>query len=117
MTEWPNRELRAKTERQAVALARAVLDGREPLVRSAQRMVKLLYWLGLRPETDRDAAEFRLIVSETDGLPIGPEREFWDAQALADKDREIARAEAWAREFGLRACERIVQRFGHLTNR
>lgn len=100
-----------------MALARAVIDGREPLVRSAQRMVKLLHWLGLRPETDPDAAEFRRIVSEADGLPIGPEREFWDAQVLAGKDREIARAEERAREFGLKACERIVQRFGHLTSR
>ncbi len=116
MGQWPNPELRAKIQRQVVALAQAILDGQEPLVPNAQRMTKLLYWLGLEPSTDEDITDFRLIVSETDALPLGSERQYWEPAALAEKDREIVQAEAWARKFGLDTCRRLVQRFGVIAN-
>jgi hypothetical protein len=117
MRERPNPQLRAKIERQVAALARAIVEGREPLVGSAQRMSRMLYWLGLRSDDDQDAADFHLIVAKTDALPIGAERQYWHEWALVEKDREIARAEAWARGFGLDTCQRLIQRFGNATNR
>ena len=117
MSDWPRPQQRRKFERQVAALAQSILDGGASLVASAQQMEKLLYWLHLDPNQDPDAADFRLISSETDHLPVGPERQYWATEALASKDIEIAQAEAWARGFGLETCRRLVQRFGHLTLR
>lgn len=110
MREWPNPDLRAKFQRQAVALAQAILDGREPVVPSAQRMSALLRKLGLE-DSDPAASPFRTIVRQTAHLPIGNERQYWDAQALERKDREIAQVEAAARDSAFAACREIIQRF------
>lgn len=111
MREWPNPELRRKLERQVAALAAAVVAGRAPLVASTQRMAKLLYQLGLR-EGDPAVRAFAAIRSETVHLPLGDERQYWDAAALRQKDEEIAEKEVWARGFGLEACRELVERFG-----
>jgi hypothetical protein len=116
MAQWPNPQLRAKIQRQVAALAKSILDGRAPLVVSAQRMAKMLLWLGL-DAADPDAKDFIVITSETDHLPLGPEREYWADDALKAKDREIAQLEAWARRFGLDTCRRLVQRFGPSSDR
>jgi hypothetical protein len=108
---WPNPDLRKKLERQVSALATSMLQGREPILPNAQRMSKLLFQLGLRDD-DRVSAAFSAILSETDHLPIGPERAYWAPSALARKDDEIAEAEAWARGPALKACQEIVQRYG-----
>ena len=103
-------------ERQVAALAAAILEGQASLVASAQGMAQLFVELGL-DATDPDAADFYLIDSETDQLPLGAERQYWAADALQVKDEEIARAEAWARAFGLETCRRLVQRFGPSNDR
>lgn len=74
-------------------------------------MGKLLFWLGLNPDEDEGAAVFRLIGSETDHLPLGDERQYWEPTALATKDIEIQSAEMWARPFGLVSCQRLIDRF------
>ncbi len=63
--------------------------------------------------TDPIMEHLMLIACETNTLPLGAERQYWDERALEQKDRDIARAELWAREFGLDTCLRITQRFGH----
>ena len=107
---WPNPELRAKLARQAAALASSVLDDRASLVASTQRLHKLCWQLGLRDD-DPIMRDLVLISSETDHLPLGPERQYWAPDALAEKDVQIVRAETWAREFGLETCREIVRRF------
>jgi hypothetical protein len=56
-----------------------------------------------------DITLFVVIESESDGLPIGPERQYWNREALARKDVEIARYEAACRPLALAACERILK--------
>lgn len=73
-------------------------------------MNKMLYQVGVR-DGDESYDAFRLISSETDHLPVGQERQYWEPAALARKDQEIARAELWAREFGLGACRELADRF------
>ena len=107
---WPNADLRAKLARQAVALASSVLDSRATLVASTQRLQKLCWQLGLR-EADPIMRDLVLISSRTSHLPLGPERHAWAADALADKDVQIARTETWARAFGLDTCREIVRRY------
>lgn len=96
---------------QAVAVAQAVLLGRLDVLRAARRLV------GFRDEFDemKDDEAFWTVVaidSETDHLPLGPEREHWNAEALARKDEEIARAIAHWDAEGRAACERIIDRLG-----
>jgi hypothetical protein len=50
------------------------------------------------------------VESETDHLPLGHVREQWEAGALAEKDRGIARCEdLWGDQFRA-TCERILRR-------
>jgi hypothetical protein len=110
MRTWPNPQLRAKLERQAAALARAMLEGREGVLAGARRMHVLLFQLSMDDEPVRRA--FTAILSETDHLPVGPERKHWAAHALELKDREIAQAEAHFRDLALGACREVLARFG-----
>lgn len=110
MREFPNPQLRASLARKIVALANAILEGRTGLVVSAPRMNTMLYQIGVR-DGDESYDAFRLISSETDHLPIAHERQYWERAALARKDLEIARAELWAREFGLDVCRELAHRF------
>ena len=106
----------SEIERQVAALATEILDGKASLVAIAPGMAQLFVELGL-DATDPDAADFYLIDSETDQLPLGAARQHWAADALRVKDAEVARAEAWARRFGLETCRRLVQRFGSSNDR
>lgn len=108
---WPNSDLSRKLERQMLALATSMAEGRVPILPNAQRMKGLLSKLGLRDD-DCVKAAFTVIVSKTAHLPIGTERQYWAASALARKEEEIAEAEAWARGLALEACREIVQRYG-----
>ena len=110
MRDWPNPDLRRKLARQATSLAQSILDGKQPLVANAQRLETLMLQLQVE-RTDPIMEDLMLIASETNTLPLGTERQFWDERALEQKDRDIARAEMWAREFGLDTCLRITQRF------
>ena len=97
--------------RQVADLARDILAGGATLVRSAPEMIRRLTHLAV-PCEDPDFEAFILISSETDHLPIGSERQYWEPAALALKDHDLADAEAWAAEFGFDTCRRLVERFG-----
>ena len=92
------------------ALARAVADGRSPLIEGVRRLCALGYALGITV----DDPDFRRLVgfdSETDALPAGPERANWAPSALLAKDVAISEAEArWGTD--VRAAS---ARSGHLT--
>jgi hypothetical protein len=98
----------------AVDIARAILDGSMPLLLGCKRILGPLHRLGL----DRDDAflVFVAVDSETDHLPLDPEeKKLWNAQALIEKEKEIAKSTAWAK--GLKrsprtACETVIKRFG-----
>ena len=54
---------------------------------------------------------FLLIDDATDPLPVGESRRGWSADALAQKDREIAAVEQFYRADALTAASRLVARF------
>ncbi len=62
-------------------------------------------------ERDADLLPFVGIVSETDALPFGEMRTHWQASALEVLQPEIAKKEAWARQFAEHHCRKLVQRF------
>jgi len=105
-----------QAQNRAAELAADILAGRRGLLQAAHELKNRLWDAGLT-DADPDVGAFVLIDSETDALPLGSERQYWELTALARKDKHIARAEAWARPFGLEACERNVRRFGPGTKR
>jgi hypothetical protein len=71
----------------------------------------------LRHQTDAatDDADFLIFVaidSDTDTLPLGSVREYWDQGALARLEPEIEGAERWASTVGADACRSLMVRFG-----
>jgi hypothetical protein len=64
-------------------------------------------------EWDADLVPFLGIVSETDTLPFGEARSHWRAAALDALQAEIAKKEAWARQFGESHCRNLVERFSN----
>jgi hypothetical protein len=69
---------------------------------------------GDRVEVDEfnpDFVTFLAIASETDDLPLAEARSHWAADALADKDREIARCEQLYRAKALEAASHLIARF------
>jgi hypothetical protein len=60
---------------------------------------------------DDDFLLFVAIDSETDHLPVDRERANWSEEALARKDSEIAKAEAFYKDSAFRACRKLIERF------
>ena len=110
MSKWPNPDLRRKLERRFSHRATEVLAGRLTLIGATQELLRLAKQLGLT-EGDTIYEDLRLIASETDRYPLGPERQFWAEEALAGLQPDIERAENWARGFGLDTCRAIVTRY------
>jgi hypothetical protein len=90
-----------------------ILAARGSILTAAQDMLggKLSYIEGARKivaagatarldERDADLLPFVGIVSETDALPFGEMREYWQAAALDALQPEIDQKEAWAGGFG-----------------
>jgi hypothetical protein len=101
-----------------------ILSARRAIFEAAQDMLagELSYIEGARnirsaiaaarlDEQDADLLPFVGIISETDALPFGKMRAHWQAAALAALQPEIARKEAWARQFGEPYCRNLIERF------
>lgn len=66
----------------------------------------------LEQEMSQDA--WRTIVgvdSESDHLPIGPERQYWAPEALQEKDKEALEYEQRIKADVMRAAEELLRRF------
>ena len=101
-----DREASDSERRKARELAQAVLDGRMTVLEGARALVSLAHTDAVPDVEDR-----RLIIaveSETDDLPLGEVRKLWAADALKEKDVEIAHAETLYRDHFLQACQRIA---------
>ncbi|MGY3449769.1 hypothetical protein [Bradyrhizobium sp. USDA 4353] len=79
-------------------VARDVLSGVVTPIEGARAIARLRF--AARLDTDVDVLPLVGIDSETDALPLGRERNHWQAQALADLQDAIDEAQRWARDFG-----------------
>jgi hypothetical protein len=115
--EWgqPLPEAIAANRKRATELARAVLAGELGLIEAAPGLVSALQGLRLTME-DPTYSAFVLIWSETETLPIGPQREHWAPDALARLEPRVAHAREWAKRFGLPACQQVIERFGEAAS-
>ena len=87
-------------------LLQSLLDGSETVLSSVRRI--LLLAREVFPQDNEAVNTFILIECETDHLPIGGERQFWDPAVLRQKDEEIERSELWARPMALEACRSLL---------
>jgi hypothetical protein len=94
--------------------ARAVLTGEFSYLEAARKIFSLKHVADL--DFDPDVIRFTAIYSNTDALPLGEVRKYWQPQALEKLQPEIERMEQWAQEYGRSACENLAARFGDPEN-
>lgn len=90
--------------------ANAILRGELSYLEGARKICSLEHVADL--DLDPDIIPFVAIYSDTDALPLGDVRQYWQPQALDRLQPEIERKEQWAREYGRTACENLAKRFG-----
>src|SRR6266516_1936550 len=91
-------------------LAAAILSASADVLEASIQIHSLRQRLDV-PEQDEDFEAFSLVVSETDTLPIGSQRQFWAEDALARKEPEMAHAREWALSVVEHACCNLIERF------
>jgi hypothetical protein len=89
---------------------RDMLAGRLSYIEGARKICPARFAWGL-DEWDNDIRCFIGIESETDALPFGEMREFWQAAALEALQPEIEQKETWARKFAEPHCRKLAKRF------
>jgi hypothetical protein len=94
-----------------VAIAQELLDGRIGVIDAARQINAFRGDRVALDEFDPDFVTFLAIDSETDDLPVGDVRRHWAADALAQKDLEIARSDELYRSQALEAASHLVARF------
>ena len=83
------------------------LDGELGLIAAARALAQFRY--DAPPQVSEVLLTFAGIESETDGLPLGEVRQYWSAEALERKDRELADAENFYRPIATEAARRLVR--------
>ena len=94
-----------------VAIAEAILRGELGIIEGARQLSSLAHGLVNDWTTDPDFLVFGALDTETDHLPVGAVRSFWDPTALREKDASVERIEAAARAEVEQACRSVVSRF------
>jgi hypothetical protein len=102
-----NLEYRATVRAEMLALARGLVTGDLGVIAAARKLRG--FWDGVEPEIGALLLVFVGIDSETDALPVGSERAYWNAEALARKDVEIRAAEHHWREEGVAAATQLIR--------
>jgi hypothetical protein len=94
-----------------VEAARAIIDGRLGFIEGCVRLASLAHDVVPDWRVDKDFVEFGVFASDTDHLPYGGARLFWNKSALAEADGEIQAREDDNRDAILQACRNVIQRF------
>jgi hypothetical protein len=98
-----------KQRQKVVDLLRDVIDGKTSILVASRQIVQLRFEIDF-DENDKDILAFVGIDSESDSLPIGPERAYWSEEALKNKENEIMEIEKWALDFGIEACKNLMEK-------
>jgi hypothetical protein len=90
--------------------AQDMLAGKLSYIEGARKITSACFSWGL-DQLDADVRCFAGIDSETDALPLGKMRGYWQAAALEALQPEIDKKEAWARRLAEPHCRSLVRRF------
>jgi hypothetical protein len=100
---------REEAAARVVASAEALLAGRAGVIETAREMSRLRHMVDAA--RDVDFLTFLAIETETDGLPIGPIRQFWTPAALAEIDSEIHDAEEANLDIAKDAARSLIGKY------
>ena len=104
-------EYRAAVISQIVDIAKGALAGTVSILQAARELAELLSEAGVEDDEGELVNLFKTIDSETDHLPLGSQRQQWDAVSLKRKDSEIVEYERAFREEVLRACRTLISKY------
>jgi hypothetical protein len=93
-----------------IDICNKVLSDQLSIIEASRKIVWLTHNEKL-DERDEDLVVFQGIDSETDHLPIGDVRIFWNKTSLEAKDEEIKKYEEWAKSFGREVCENLIKKY------
>lgn len=97
----------ARLRSEIAAAARRMLDGECSYVEGSRIILSCLH--GARIDNLQEPfVRFVAIDSETDYVKVGAQREGWTVASLEQLDREWAKSEQWARNFGEEACREAI---------
>ncbi|HZE53766.1 MAG TPA: hypothetical protein VE111_10940 [Bradyrhizobium sp.] len=108
---WNESEILA-ARRAIFETVQEMLAGNLSYIEGARKIVSAMAASRL-DKWDADLVPFVGIASETDALPFGEMRGHWQLAALEALQPEIARMEAWARQFGGSYCRNLLERFSN----
>jgi len=91
------------------ARALELVDGKINLIDAAFALQKVAIWT--QAQSDPDLSLFSRITDDLLGLPIGSERAYWAAHALAREDLKIKGVVDKWRQPALEAARRLVDRY------
>ena len=94
---------------QVVEVCEAILHEEIGVLLGVRQLCRLHY--DLFDQVDDDFVLFIGINSETDSLPIGDERQYWNEKILIEKDKEIAEIEARVKQDVFDTCQKLIKRF------
>jgi hypothetical protein len=92
-------------------IAQAILDGSTTFISGAREIAQLAT-AHQSAALDEDFAPFVIFDHRTFDLPTGAARQHWAADALTEKDAQLAAVEAELGPEALAACRRLIARFG-----
>ena len=96
----------------AVAIAADIIAGKLGLLEGCAKLYSLSFNVVPDWRVDKDFVVFGAVTSETDHLPYGAGRNYWNAAALSREDIKIAQYEGRHREEIVAACRNLITRFG-----
>lgn len=96
-------EVRRGLKIQILAVVRAMRAGAVGIILGSTHIAPLIHRLD-QPDLEGALLFFSGIASDVDDLPIGSERDLWDRDALAVKDRQLADYERRVKEHALADC-------------
>jgi hypothetical protein len=94
---------------QIYARAKELREGKISLIEASVALGPLASWT--RTESERDFEVFRRLRDELIGLPIGRERKWWAARALAREDEKIRTIEDKWRSKAMKAASNLEAKY------
>lgn len=85
-----------------IPIIESIADDKIGIIEASRKIVKIIYELRIEIS---ELIIFKAIDSETDHLPIGEVRNYWDKQALVKADEEVRTYEASVRNKVSKVCQ------------
>lgn len=106
-------EVEGRTARKRVVhVAKAVMAGTADLLDACREIVSARAGLSHPEIMDEDLLVFVGVESDLDDVPSGSARLLWEPQALAAKEQRSAEYLSRARPEIMRACVRLIKKWG-----